>query len=116
MYYDYREPCKKVQPHRILAMNRGEKENVLQVKIEVPAEIILLLIQKFYIKEGYDNNARLQLLEAINDSWKRLLFPSLEREIRNALTQKAEEQALRVFQGNLRSLLMVPLSGKESWL
>jgi uncharacterized protein len=108
MYYDYREPCKKVQPHRILAMNRGEKENVLQVKIEVPAEKILLLIQIFYIKEGYDSNARLQLLEAINDSWKRLLFPSLEREIRNALTQKAEEQALRVFQGNLRSLLMVP--------
>ena len=108
MYYDYREPCKKIQPHRILAMNRGEKENVLQVKIEVPAEKILLLIQKFYIKEGYDNNARLQLLEAINDSWKRLLFPSLEREIRNALTLKAEEQALKVFQDNLRSLLMVP--------
>ncbi len=108
MYFDFHEPCKKVQPHRILAMNRGEKENVLQVKIEIPAEKILLHIQKFYIKESYHDNARLQLLEAINDSWKRLLFPSLEREIRNALTQKAEEQALKVFQGNLRSLLMVP--------
>ena len=108
MYFDFREPCKKIQPHRILAMNRGEKENVLQVKIEVPAEKILLLIQNYYIKSSYHKNAQLQLFEAINDSWKRLLFPSLEREIRNTLTMKAEEQALKVFQENLKSLLMIP--------
>lgn len=108
MYYDFQEPCRKIQPHRILALNRGEKEEFLQVKIEIPAEKILPRLQKFYIGNDHPAKARQQLQEAIEDSWKRLLFPSLEREIRNELTQKAEEQALKVFQENLKSLLMIP--------
>ncbi len=108
MYYNYREPCRKVQPHRILAINRGEREEFLNVKIEVPEAKAFSIIQKFYQKNNSTANAKLQLDEAIRDSWKRLLFPSLEREIRSELSQKAEEQAIRVFQGNLRSLLMIP--------
>ncbi|MEW5922316.1 MAG: Tex family protein [Bacillota bacterium] len=114
MYYDYREPCSKVQPHRILAMNRGEKEGFLHVKIEVPEEKVLPLLQNFYIGEAFTPNAKDQLNEAIKDSWKRLLFPSLEREIRNELTQRAEVQALKIFRENLRSLLMIPpVQGKR---
>ncbi|WP_277623699.1 Tex family protein [Candidatus Contubernalis alkaliaceticus] len=106
MYYNYREPCRKVQPHRILAMNRGEREKILNIKIQVPETKAFPMAQSFY---GQNNgNAKLQLDEAIKDSWKRLLFPSLEREIRSELTQKAEEQAIRVFQENLRNLLMIP--------
>ena len=108
MYYDYREPCRKVQPHRILAVNRGEREEILNVKIEVDETKAFLMIQAFYKQTNVTTNAELQLDEAIKDSWKRLLFPSLEREIRSELTQKAEEQAIRVFRENLRSLLMIP--------
>ncbi len=108
MYYNYREPCRKVQPHRILAMNRGEREKVLNVKIEVPETKAFPMTQAFYNQNKLTANAKLQLDEAIKDSWKRLLFPSLEREIRSELTQKAEEQAIRVFKENLRSLLMIP--------
>ena len=108
MYYDYREPCRKVQPHRILAMNRGEREEILNVKIEVDETKAFPMIQAFYKQNNVTTNAELQLDEAIKDSWKRLLFPSLEREIRSELTQKAEEQAIRVFRENLRSLLMIP--------
>lgn len=114
MYYDYREPCRKVQPHRILAMNRGEKEEHLSVKIELEEEKALLLIRRQYIKSIFHVNAKLHLENAIKDSWKRLLFPALEREIRNLLTQKAEEQALKIFKENLRSLLMIPpVQGKR---
>ncbi|MGI5876843.1 MAG: Tex family protein [Dethiobacteria bacterium] len=108
MYYDFQEPCKKIQPHRILALNRGEKKDILQVKIEIPEERVLPLLEKFYLLKEHQDRARYHLLEAIKDSWKRLLFPSLEREIRSELTQKAEEQALKVFQENLKSLLMIP--------
>jgi uncharacterized protein len=108
MYYDFQEPCKKIQPHRILALNRGEKEDFLQVKIEILEDKVLPRLERFYIRTKHHRSARQQLLEAIGDSWKRLLFPSLEREIRNELTQKAEEQALKVFQENLKSLLMIP--------
>lgn len=108
MYYDYREPCRKVQPHRILAMNRGEREEILNIKIEVDETKAFPMIQAFYKQNNVTTNAELQLDEAIKDSWKRLLFPSLEREIRSELTQKAEEQAIRVFRENLRSLLMIP--------
>ncbi len=114
MYYDFREPCRKIQPHRILALNRGEKEDLLQVKIEIPVEKVLPHIRKFYIRSDHHSEAKSQLEEAITDSWKRLLFPSLEREIRNDLTQKAEEQALKVFRENLKSLLMIaPVRGKR---
>ena len=108
MYYDYREPCRTVQPHRILAINRGEGEEVLNVKIEIPEEKAFSMMRGFYQQKSAVEKAKIQLDEAIKDSWKRLLFPSLEREIRVALTQKGEEQAIRVFQENLRSLLMVP--------
>ena len=108
MYYDFEEPCRKIQPHRVLALNRGEKEDFLQVKIEISEEKILPLLQKFYLRDDHLEKARHQLQQAIEDSWKRLLFPSLEREIRAELTQKAEEQALKVFQENLKSLLMIP--------
>ncbi len=108
MYYDYREPCRKVQPHRILAMNRGEREEILNIKIEVDETKAFPMIQAFYKQNNVTTNAELQMDEAIKDSWKRLLFPSLEREIRSELTQKAEEQAIRVFRENLRSLLMIP--------
>ena len=114
MYYDFQEPCRKIQPHRILALNRGEKENLLQVKIEIPVEKVLPRIRKLYIRSDHHSEAKSQLEEAITDSWKRLLFPSLEREIRNDLTQKAEEQALKVFRENLKSLLMIaPVRGKR---
>ncbi len=114
MYEDYREPCKKVQPHRILAMNRGEKEEHLQVKIEISEEKALTYLRRQYIKDTFLEEARLHLENAARDSWKRLLFPSLEREIRAQLTQKAEEQALKIFRENLRSLLMIPpVQGKR---
>lgn len=114
MYYDYREPCSKVQPHRILAMNRGEKEEFLSIKIELPEEKTLPRLQNFYIKASFVPNAKEQLNQAIKDAWKRLLFPSLEREIRSELTQRAEEQALKIFRENLRSLLMLPpVQGKR---
>jgi len=114
MYYDYREPCRKIQPHRILAINRGEKEEYLHVKIEIPEEKALPLVKKLYIKDLFTVKAKLHLEEAVKDSWKRLLFPSLEREIRHLLTQRAEEQALTIFKENLRSLLMIPpVQGKR---
>lgn len=114
MYYDFQEPCRKIQPHRILALNRGEKEDFLQVKIEIPEGKTLPRIQRFYIHDAHQSKAQHQLQEAIEDSWKRLLFPSLEREIRSELSQKAEEQALKVFQENLKSLLMIaPVRGKR---
>ena len=108
MYYDFEEPLRKIQPHRVLALNRGEKEDILQVKLEIPAEKILSRLQKFYIQENHQEKSQYQLQQAIEDSWKRLLFPSLEREIRAELTEKAEEQALKVFKENLKSLLMIP--------
>ncbi|MGI5883190.1 MAG: Tex-like N-terminal domain-containing protein, partial [Dethiobacteria bacterium] len=108
MYDDYREPCKSVSPHRILAMNRGEKEGHLLVKIEVSEERALSFLQSQYIQGSFLGKAKPYLEKATKDSWKRLLFPSLEREIRAVLTQKAEKQALRVFKENLRSLLMTP--------
>ena len=114
MYYNYREPCRKVQPHRILAINRGEREEFLNVKIEVPEARAHTIVQNLYQKANFTANAKLQLEEAMRDSWKRLLFPSLEREVRSELTRKAEERAIRVFQENLRHLLMLPpIRGKR---
>ncbi|ACL19444.1 uncharacterized protein DesLBE_1985 [Desulfitobacterium sp. LBE] len=105
MYYDYREPVKKLPPHRILALNRGEKEEVLSVKVDVPTERMLALLEQAYVKHG---PAAEIVRNAADDSYKRLIAPSIEREIRGALTEKAEEQAIKVFAENLKQLLLQP--------
>jgi protein Tex len=108
MYYDFRQPVGKIQPHRILAINRGEKEEFLTVKLEFEAEQAIAVLEKFYIKKEISEPAKRQVVVAIKDGWKRLLFPSLEREIRQELTITAQEQALKIFKGNLRGLLLTP--------
>lgn len=114
MYYNFQEPLKKIQPHRVLAINRGEKEEFLSVKIEIPEDKALFLINKYYIKKDFHSKAVIHLENALQDSWKRFLFPSLEREMRSGLTQKAEEQAQIIFKENLKGLLMVPpIKGKR---
>ncbi len=114
MYADFREPCSKIQMHRVLALNRGEREGFLQVRIEVPQEDALSILHNLYIKEDFSPESLEHLEEAIADSWKRLLFPSLEREVRGDFTEKAQEGALKIFKDNLRSLLMAPpVSGKR---
>ena len=111
MYYDYREPLKKVAGHRVLAMNRGEKEGFLSVKIEGEEEKLLQRMEKRLIRRSSDTADILR--EVIADSYKRLIAPSLEREIRNDLTEQAEEAAIGVFRENLRQLLLQPpISGK----
>lgn len=106
MYYDFKEPVVKIVSHRILAINRGEREKFLQVKIDVPAEDILVIIKDKYIK---DSSPTAQLLEkAVDDAYKRLIWPSIEREIRNMLTEEAEDQALLTFSKNLKHLLLQP--------
>lgn len=108
MYYDYKEPLQKIQPHRVLAVNRGEREGFLHVKLEISEEKVLYLIEKMYIKSSFHSESQDHLKEAIKDSWKRLLFSSLEREVRSEITEKAEEQALKVFKENLKGLLLTP--------
>ena len=108
MYYNYQEPVKKAQPHRILAMNRGEKEDYLNIKIDFPDEIALRVLEKHYLKRDLPEAARNEVSLALKDGWKRLLFPSLEREVRSELTTQAEEQALTIFKANLRGLLLTP--------
>ena len=111
MYYDYREPLKKAAGHRVLAMNRGEKEGFLSVKIEGEEEKLLQRMEKRLIRRSSDTAVILR--EVIADSYKRLIAPSLEREIRNDLTEQAEEAAIGVFRENLRQLLLQPpISGK----
>lgn len=106
MYYDYSEPVKKLPSHRILAINRGEKEKVLSIKIEAPIENILKKIENKIIR---DNKYTTDILkEAIEDSYKRLIAPAVEREIRNDMTEKAEESAIKVFGENLKQLLLQP--------
>lgn len=105
MYYDYREPVRRIPPHRILALNRGEKEEFLTVKIEVPTEHVLALIQHVFVKQGPSSAL---VANAAEDSYKRLIAPSIEREVRGELTEKAEEQAIKVFAANLRQLLLQP--------
>ena len=111
MYYDYREPLKKAAGHRVLAMNRGEKEGFLSVKIEGEEEKLLQRMERRLIRRSSDTADILR--EVIADSYKRLIAPSLEREIRNDLTEQAEEAAIGVFRENLRQLLLQsPISGK----
>ncbi|MBR2062967.1 MAG: RNA-binding transcriptional accessory protein, partial [Anaerotignum sp.] len=111
MYYDYQEPLKKAAGHRILAVNRGEKEGFLSVKIEGEEDKLLQRMERKIIRKNSDTAEILQ--EVIADSYKRLIAPSLEREIRNDLTEKAEESAIGVFRENLKQLLLQPpISGK----
>lgn len=107
MYYDYREPVRSVPPHRILAINRGEKEEILQVKIEMPEDLAYSSVLKKVIKNPLSLGVPV-IEKAIADGLKRLLYPSLEREVRNDLTLKGEEQAIKVFSQNLRNLLLLP--------
>ncbi len=110
MYYEFCENVNRLPSHRILAINRGEKEEFLKVKIEKPEDKILDLLQKRIVKGETQYKKYLQ--EAIEDSWKRLIEPSIEREIRSDLTQKAEEQAIKVFGKNAKQLLLgAPLKG-----
>ncbi len=111
MYYDYTEPVKRMASHRVLALNRGEKEGVLKVALEVDEPVLLQKLARPIIKK--DSPAKDILEEIITDSYKRLLAPSLERELRSALTEQAEEAALSVFQENLKQLLLQPpIKGK----
>lgn len=104
MYYNYRELAKKMPPHRILAINRGERENVLKVQLEVAPESIHRYIEKRIVKGP---SAVQQLLgSVIEDAYKRLIAPSIEREVRAELTEKGDEQAISIFAGNLRNLLL----------
>lgn len=112
MYYSYQEPIHKVVPHRILAMNRGEKEDVLKVNIQPDTEGIVHYLQRQVIKNVHSISVPL-VKEAVEDSYKRLIQPSVEREIRNELTEKAEDQAIHIFSENLRKLLLQPpMKGK----
>ena len=110
MYYEFSEKVNKLPSHRILAINRGEKEDFLKVKIEKNEEKILEIIQKDIIK-GETQFTQL-LIDTISDSFKRLIEPSIDREIRSDLTEKAEEQAIKVFGKNAKQLLLgAPLKG-----
>lgn len=107
MYYDFEEPVNKLAGHRVLALNRGEKEKILQLKIVVPEEKVIQYLEKKVIHS--DNAYTTPILkEAIEDSYKRLIAPAIEREIRNELTEKAEDGAISVFGKNLEQLLMQP--------
>lgn len=107
MYYDFEEPVSRLAGHRILALNRGEKEKFLSVKIEAPEEDIIRYLEKKTIHG--DNPYTTPILKAVaEDSYKRLIAPAIEREIRNDLTEKAEDGAIEVFKKNLEQLLMQP--------
>lgn len=107
MYYDYSEKIKFAKPHRILAINRGEKEGVLSVNIDVDTEHIMNFLEKKNIKKQ-DSPCTMVVKEAIEDSYKRLIFPSIEREIRGDLKEEAEEGAIDIFGKNLEKLLLTP--------
>ena len=111
MYYDYSEEVKNIPPHRILAINRGEKEKVLSVKININEEKVIK-----YLEDKLLNNNEItdeQMKIAIRDAYKRLIFPSIEREVRSELTDKGEEGAILIFKENLKALLMqAPIKGK----
>ncbi|PYE05720.1 uncharacterized protein BDW31_1125 [Staphylococcus sp. AtHG25] len=112
MYYDYVEPIKNVANHRVLAMNRGEKEKVLSVKVEFDTQQVASAIEKNEVKNNNPHGDYIKL--AIEDSLKRLIMPSIEREIRADLTEKAEQHAIEVFSENLHHLLLQPpMKGKQ---
>ena len=106
-YYEYEESVEKMPGHRVLAINRGEKEKFLGVKIEAPTEEILGYLQREIITRKNPNTQDV-LKEAIEDSYNRLIAPAIEREIRNSMTEKAEDESIKVFKKNLQQLLMQP--------
>ncbi|CAG9623384.1 Protein YhgF [Sutcliffiella rhizosphaerae] len=107
MYYEYEEGISRILPHRILAVNRGEKEDILRVSVQAPTDKIIDYLNRKIIKNESSSAARL-IKEAIEDGYKRLIEPAIEREIRKELTEKAEEQAIHIFSENLRNLLLQP--------
>ena len=107
MYYDFKEPILKIPSHRILAINRGENEEFLKVKVEKPEEKILDYLRKQIIKDA-KSQFNEPLTTVIEDSYKRLIEPSIEREIRSDLTERSEEQAIKVFGKNAKQLLLQP--------
>lgn len=112
MYYDYREAVKSIPPHRILAINRGEKEKILSVKVICDMEKIV----EYLINRCLKGNSKTDFYieESVRDSLKRLIYPSIEREIRSDLTDKGEEGAIKIFKANLKALLMqAPIKGKN---
>lgn len=112
MYYDFEEAVSKVAGHRVLALNRGENEKILSVKIEAPTECIIRFLEKKIITKENENTTP-ALQETIADSYNRLIAPAIERDIRNELTEKAEDGAISVFGKNLEQLLMQPpIAGK----
>lgn len=107
MYYDYSEPVNKIPPHRILAINRGEREKILKVSIEVEEEVMVEEITTRHIKNK-DGIFRTEIETAIVDSYKRLIAPSIEREVRNDMSDIADDHAINIFATNLKNLLMQP--------
>ncbi|SDH80805.1 uncharacterized protein SAMN05192534_11215 [Alteribacillus persepolensis] len=107
MYYEYEEPLRSIPSHRVLAMNRGEKEDILRISIQMNEEAIHSFLEKHIIKR-FGSPAVPYLESAYQDAYKRLLAPAIEREIRKELTDKAEEQAIHIFSENLRHLLLQP--------
>ena len=111
MYYEYKEPIKSIPSHRILAINRGEKEQVLQVKLNFNDERVINYLEKNILKNNEVTDEYLK--KSVRDSFKRLIYPSIEREIRSELTSRWEESAIGIFKANLKSLLMqAPIKGK----
>ncbi len=106
LYYDFGEPVSKIAGHRVLAIDRGERENFLKVTIDIPPEKCLNIVNRLLVRS--DNEFSQTVKSACEDAYTRLIFPSLEREIRNELTEKADEQAIALFALNLRNLLMQP--------
>ena len=106
MYYKYMEPLRRIQNHRVLAVNRGEKEGVLKVTLDVPNNDVIIMIKNMFLRGP--SPAREYIKRAIYDGWSRLLFPSLERELRNSLTDRAHIQSVKMFSVNLKQLLMQP--------
>ena len=111
MYYDYSEEVKNIPPHRILAINRGEKEKVLSVKININEEKVIKYLEDKLLKNNEITDEQMKI--AIKDAYKRLIFSSIEREVRSELTDKGEEGAINIFKENLKALLMqAPIKGK----
>ena len=111
MYYEYSEPVRNMASHRILAVNRGEREEFLKVTLEAPEEKAVAALKREYVRGTCP--ASEQIAMACEDAWERLIFPSLEREVRNELTDRANVQAIKVFSQNLHQLLMQPpIKGK----
>ena len=110
-YFDWQEPAAKAPGHRLLAMFRGENEKVLTLALQPPEDRGLAILQRFHVKA--QNEAGLQVALAVEDSYKRLLAPSLENELRNALKERADREAIRVFAANLRELLLAPPLGQK---